>query len=103
MAPFINPGLRDVFGEFRKQMLTSGSLEMTNVKYRENDGDIPTHFAGRPPARRLAEYTASWDLGTHRRTFALIVEDMEGDYHFCIDYVIPNALRVLEKFREILS
>ena len=66
-----------------------------------NTGEIPTYFEDRPPPEPLAEYSAGWTLGSQNRTFALIVEDMEKDYLFYVNYVLPNAVALLSKFREV--
>ena len=66
-----------------------------------NTGEIPTYFEDRPPPEPLAEYSAGWTLGSQNRTFALIVEDMEKDYLFYVNYVLPNAVALLNKFREV--
>jgi len=95
-----DPGLQDMFGNFRALMLEHGDEAMSNTEYLPNTGEIPTYFPDRPPAEPLAEYTASWSLESHPRTFALIVEDMEKDYASYIDFVLPNAVSLLAAFRE---
>ena len=67
----------------------------------DNTGQIPTWFEGHPPAEPLAEYKAEWSLPSQKRTFALIVEDMEKDYDFYIDFILPNAVSLLKTFRDI--
>ena len=48
----------------------------------------------------LAEYEAEWSLENQTRTFCLIVEDMENDYLPYIDFVLPNAVTILNQFRK---
>ena len=80
---------------------TDGKEPMANVEYKKNDGYVPTWFKDRPPYEPIAEYWASYQLEDEKRTYALIVLDMEEDYRVYVDYMLPNAEKVLNKFREL--
>lgn len=95
-----DPGLHDLFGTFYEQLKAKETEEMTNLEVIPNDqGLVTSEFADHPAASTLFHITAEFRLTDRKRSYALIVEDMQQTYHEWVDYVQPHCHLLLQTFR----
>lgn len=97
-----DPGYMDYFGTFEDELQSNGDKPMHNVHNVPNDeGKLVAHFEEYPVPDTLIDFNCSWELVHHNRNFCLLVSDMQKEYSECINYVLPNTRKLVDKFREL--
>ena len=103
-----DPGLKDVLGHTASELAKVGQSEMANLVDVQNTGIVPTYYADHPATKMLVSISTGWpDLSKTAsgvptpRNFVLIVEDMQVEYTQYVDYVLPNAEKLVTLFREL--
>lgn len=109
-SPKHDPGCRDVFGTFKGELDAAGGESMPNLQTYPNDGNAPgaqgtphvqAKYEGYPVADAIMTIESAWRLDSQKRSFVLIVEDMEKGYDSYVRYVVPPVKQLLERFREL--
>ena len=100
-----DPGLKDVFGLTASELKKVGQQEMPNLKEVANEGLVPTYYPEHPATKTLVSISTGWpDLAKTPsgvptpRSYVLIIEDMQVEYLQYVDYVEPNAAKLVKLF-----
>lgn len=102
-----DPGLQDVFKSHADEMAKQSDEEMPNIVVVPNDPNgaypVVSEHDDHPATKELMKITAGYILTNppRKRSYCLVVEDMQTEYTQYIDYVLPNAEGLLAKFREL--
>ena len=97
-----------MLGHTASELAKVGQSEMANLVDVQNTGIVPTYYADHPATKMLVSISTGWpDLSKTAsgvptpRNFVLIVEDMQVEYTQYVDYVLPNAEKLVTLFREL--
>ena len=82
-----DPGLQDIFDAHAKELAANGAEEMENLKLVPNDpsGAYPvvSTFSDHPAVDELMVINPSYGLADRKRSFCLVVEDMQVRNTLC--------------------
>lgn len=101
-SPKFDPGLRDLFGCCAEDNKKHGGESMENVKRHPNSGIVVSEYPESYPCTdHLFEISCKYKIGDQKRSYVLVIEDMEVGYGTYVNHCIPQVKSLITLFREL--